>query len=205
MDNYPVGVNYNEAKGPGRGWWGPPRGTHTSGQSGETAVEATIKKLAAKIIDAKVEHLYIVDDDGNIIASATGEWEGVDVPTNAVNKLAGNNMLHSHPGVSTSFSQIDVELACKHNIKEMYLVGSRAGKQYLYRFAPGPGIRERVALPTELRKISSDVFDEMSNSFSKGYIDAEEMTYEYRHQTWIRANQFYAKKGLAFNYSREEL
>ena len=33
---YPVGVSYQgrEAKGPGRGWWGPPKGTHGPGSQG---------------------------------------------------------------------------------------------------------------------------------------------------------------------------
>jgi len=51
MDNYyPVGIVYREAKGLGRGWWGPPKGTHgAEGQEGAELIDGDIPSwLAAK-------------------------------------------------------------------------------------------------------------------------------------------------------------
>jgi len=44
MNKYPVGIPYQEAKGPGKGWWGPPAGTHGTDVSASPTGREVIAK-----------------------------------------------------------------------------------------------------------------------------------------------------------------
>jgi len=56
---YPFGVAYGEAKGPGRGWWGPPHGTHGQGESdvGVPPAEGNAKVITSTMA-ADLEKIY---------------------------------------------------------------------------------------------------------------------------------------------------
>jgi len=54
MDSYPMGIPYHE-KGVGRGWWGPPRGTHGAGSLGGNGPLAT---MSAPLTNQEVAALH---------------------------------------------------------------------------------------------------------------------------------------------------
>ena len=55
MKKYPFGITYKEAKGPGRGWWGPPKGSHGTSDVGSPPTKGDAKIIIstmAKELDA---------------------------------------------------------------------------------------------------------------------------------------------------------
>jgi len=57
IQGYPVGYAYKEAKGPGRGWWGPPRGTHGAQDTSSSAINASrIESLIPNVSEEDDDH-----------------------------------------------------------------------------------------------------------------------------------------------------
>jgi hypothetical protein len=79
-----IGGGHFKEKGPGRGWWGPPRGTHGAGQRIAYAdLQVSLVQGGSPDVAAYVE----VDET----------WEG---PRRGIAEMALNDMAHSnHPGI----------------------------------------------------------------------------------------------------------
>jgi sporulation protein YlmC with PRC-barrel domain len=77
--------------------------------STETAkLDKTVKDIENEIKDKDVEHVYIIDKNGNILSKNVGEQYRVPFEKGSIPKIKNNIIIHNHPGDPNSFSYQDV-------------------------------------------------------------------------------------------------
>jgi hypothetical protein len=110
----------------------------------EEAYEETpdnVKRIEKNIKDQTYETLYAINDNGRVEFEINGDKKSVRVDDDSKILISGSILTHNHPSytngeerISSSLSQADVVLACKHNAKEIRAV---AGDGKIYSMKPG--------------------------------------------------------------------
>ena len=88
-------------------------------------------------MESRLEHGYVLTDDGAIQEIGTGTKTFVSFTEPELSTLRGKIFTHNHPSGS-SFSASDLNLASTLKLKEIRAFGTRKnGDQWLYRLSPG--------------------------------------------------------------------
>lgn len=88
-----------------------------------TAFRRSLAKAEAKIRYSDVEHLVVLDKDGNVLFSKDGEETQIALTRAEERLLRGADASHNHPG-GTTFSPDDVETLVELDMHSLRAVGS---------------------------------------------------------------------------------
>jgi hypothetical protein len=196
-----------EKKGPGRGWWGPPKGTHGPGKDGDG--EKEIREVESRIL-AHIhfrESGYVFDASGKRIMEKDADektpyelhWSDDEMA-----KMKDTTLTHNHPATGGSFSASDVVFAGQADLAEIRAVGTgpgATGKTFVYRLSrpeKGWGLSEQVK--DQINRVDNDVRDHLWSQVKKGSIRPEQAEFTHNHEVM---------KALAsannWDYTRREL
>jgi len=82
----------------------------------------TLTDIEKSISKEAIEHGYVIDKDGNVILTKTGDANKIGFTKDEVKKMKDNILTHNHPGEDISFSLEDVMIVSKAKLKEIRAV-----------------------------------------------------------------------------------
>ena len=211
-------INLIEKDGPGKGWWGPPKGDHGSKKDLSTGVPAStssvftayptsMKNAASGLVDAKKEQVIIGDSIKNNVAyfnNSAGSNDSIKVGKDVWEYAAGRTMLHNHPkGHSPGFSPSDVLAAAKHGVGSMRVVQRGLdGIFYSFKISGGggtkPWVNDMGKFRNRIEQISRNVIRDGVAMIDSGKISSAQASFNHWHSVW---NKISGEFGLSYSRS----
>lgn len=180
----------------------------------EQELTKIVQNIEDKIKDSPVEHAVVIDNNGKVVLSKTGDRTSVDFSWDEVEKMKGAIVTHNHPNLGwgkddarskgLSFSYADLDLAITSEVKEMRAVTSG----YRHSLKPNPNGWDKNMYWDEIWDLSRDtykkhegeVYREFASKVITRQMPIDVAEGDYHHEVIKRT-----AKDLGMIYEREEI
>jgi len=150
-------------------------------------VYETITDYEDKIRHQDYESSGVVDSDGNLIFTKSGEKDRIDFTDEEMVKFKGCVFTHNHPR-SVSFSDADIAFACRAGVKEMRVVVPE-GKVYIMKLKNGDNFTYDM-WTSDISLLESafnnEIHEEFSAKIYDGRMTIEEANSKHHNELWYR-------------------
>lgn len=156
---------------------------------GQRRVIRTLHQIEKKIRRKKIEHGYIVDQNGKIIWESTGSSDYIDAETAVINNLlSGNYFTHNHPR-GLSFSPEDVFMMLKYNIKQIRAVTSHHVFEMTTNSRTKLTNKELREIVKVINKYGEAIYKKANEDNTARLFGAKIENQDYYHELWSRVSR----------------
>jgi hypothetical protein len=151
------------------------------------SVEKTITDYEMTIRDQDYESCGVVDPNGNLIFTKSGESDNIQFTKDEKDIFKGTVSTHNHP-IGNSFSDADIRWACISEMKEMRVITS-AGMSFTMKRRDGANFSEdlwKSRISPNYSMINNEVHDEFGTKIFDGRMTIEEANSKHWDEVWAR-------------------
>ena len=183
----PKGADVKQGPQGGYYYTDTPDKPDTEDDSKAKRIEYVVSEYEKSIMHQDYESCGVVNANGEMIFTKDGGKDYITFTKDEMEKFTGTVFTHNHPKGS-SFSNLDIQLACENNIKEVRVIGSNE-KSYSLSREDGTNLTKELwdySIRYAYASNTTEVQTEFFNAIRKGTMTIEEANGKHYNEVWTR-------------------